>query len=160
MKKLNFLQMLSISMTLFAMFFGAGNMIFPPAMGQQAGANFFWALLGFIVTDAGIAILGITAVVLVGDSMKDLGNIVHQRFAKFLAILVYLPIGPLFALPRTGTVSFELAVMPFVNGEHAFAYSLLFTAVFFGITYFLSSNPKKIVDIVGKMLTPDRKSVV
>ncbi len=154
MKKLNFLQMLSISMTLFAMFFGAGNMIFPPAMGQQAGTNFFWALLGFIVTDAGIAILGITAVVLTGDSMKDLGSIVDRRFAKFLAILVYLLIGPLFALPRTGTVSLELAILPFIDSEYALLCSVLFTAVFFGITYFLSSNPKKIVDIVGKMLTP------
>lgn len=154
MKKLNILQMISISMMLFAIFFGAGNMIFPPAMGQLAGENFLPALLGFIVTDAGIAIFGITAIVLIGDSMKDLGALVHKKFAKALPIVVYLLIGPLFALPRTGSVSFELAVLPFTNGENTFLYSLLFTAVFFGVTYFLSSNPKKIVDIVGKMLTP------
>lgn len=154
MKKLSWMQMLSVSLMLFAIFFGAGNMIFPPAMGQQAGENFIPALLGFIVTDAGIAIFGITAIVLIGNSMKDLGGIVHKRFAKLLPIVVYLLIGPLFALPRTGSVSFELAVVPFTDGSNTFLNSILFTAIFFGVTYFLSSNPRKIVDIVGKILTP------
>lgn len=154
MKKLNLTQMVSISLMLFAIFFGAGNMIFPPAMGQLAGENFLPALLGFIVTDAGIAILGITAIVLLGNSMKDLGNLVSEKFAKFLPIIVYLLIGPLFALPRTGSVSFELAVLPFTNGENTMIYSIVFTTIFFVVTYFLSSNPKKIVDIVGKILTP------
>lgn len=154
MKKLSWTQMLSISLMLFAIFFGAGNMIFPPAMGQQAGENFIPALLGFIVTDAGIAILGITAIVLIGNSMKDLGGIVNKKFAKLLPIVVYLLIGPLFALPRTGSVSFELAIVPFVGSENTMLYSILFTIVFFAVTYFLSSNPQKIVNIVGKILTP------
>ena len=66
MGKLNAKQLLSVSLTLFAIFFGAGNMIFPPAMGQLAGTNFIHALAGFLVTDAGIAILGMIGVVLVG----------------------------------------------------------------------------------------------
>lgn len=154
MKKLRFTQILSISMMLFAIFFGAGNMIFPPAMGQAAGSNFLPALAGFIVTDAGIAILGITAIVFVGSSMHDLGNLVSKKFATCLAIGVYLLIGPLFALPRTGSVSFEIALLPYVDKDNSFIFSLLFTGVFFLITYYVSSNPNKIVDIVGKYLTP------
>lgn len=154
MKKLSFRQIISVSMMLFAIFFGAGNMIFPPAMGQLAGTNYLAALAGFILTDAGIAILGVTAVVLVGNSMSDLGNLVSKRFALFLSVCVYLLIGPLFALPRTGSVSFEIAALPYIGSEHVTLFSLCFTAAFFGLTYYLSSNPNKIVDVVGKYLTP------
>ena len=154
MKKLSFSQILSVSLMLFAIFFGAGNMIFPPAMGQLAGSNYLSALFGFILTDAGIAILGITAIVLVGSSMDDLGHLVSKRFALALSIGVYLLIGPLFALPRTGSVSFEISVLPYIDPNQKTLWSFLFTAVFFAVTYYLSSNPNKIVDIVGKILTP------
>ena len=69
MEKLKIRQMMSLTLTLFAVFFGAGNMIFPPAMGQKAGENYLPALVGFILTDAGIALLGIVAVVLVGTKL-------------------------------------------------------------------------------------------
>lgn len=154
-KKLNWKQMLSISLMLFAIFFGAGNMIFPPALGQASGSNMLAALLGFIVTDAGIAILGIAAVVLAGNSITDLASLVSKRFGYLLPLIVYLLIGPLFALPRTGSVSFELMVQPFLPQNTSLRIAcLLFTAVFFGLTFYLSSNPKKIVTIVGKILTP------
>ena len=123
-------------------------------MGQLAGTNYFSALLGFIITDAGIAILGITAIVLVGSTMDDLGSLISKKFAIFLSVGVYLLIGPLFALPRTGSVSFEISVLPYINPDQKMLWSLLFTGVFFLITYYLSSNPNRIVDIVGKALTP------
>lgn len=153
MKKLSFKQILSISVMLFAMFFGAGNMIFPASMGQLAGTNYFSALMGFILTDAGIAILGIAAVVFVGNSMNDLASLVSKKFAVFFGILVYLLIGPLFALPRTGSVSFEIMIYPYLDGN-VFLPSIIFTLIFFGITYYLSSNPSKIVDIISNYLTP------
>lgn len=154
MKKLSTKQILSISMMLFAIFFGAGNMIFPPAMGQLAGTAYISALFGFILADAGIAILGVTAVVFVGNSMSDLGNLISKKFAVALSITVYLLIGPLFALPRTGSVSFSLALSPYLPENLQMGASLIFTALFFLITYILSSNPSKIVDVVGKILTP------
>lgn len=154
MKKLTIKQIFSVSLMLFAIFFGAGNMIFPPAMGQLAGTNYLSALFGFILTDAGIAILGITAVVLVGNSMSDLGNLVSKKFAFFLSIGVYMLIGPLFALPRTGSVSFELTLQPYIGSGNTMIFSVIFTAVFFLITYYLSSNPTKIVNVVGNLLTP------
>lgn len=153
-EKMSISQVISVSLMLFAIFFGAGNMIFPPALGEMAGSNYISAVLGFIVTDAGLAILGIIAVVFVGNQMRDLGGIVNKTFSYLLPIGVYLLIGPLFALPRTGSVSFELAILPFITGTNKFTISVLFTGVFFLVTYWLSSNPNKIVDIVGKMLTP------
>ena len=154
MKKLNTMQIISISMMLFAIFFGAGNMIFPPAMGQLAGNNFPQALMGFILTDVGIAIMGISAIVLIGTSMDDLGNLVSRRFALFFSISIYLLVGPLFALPRTATVSFEISLLPYVAPENRMMASFLFTVIFFALTYHLSSNTNKLVDIVGNYLTP------
>ena len=82
-----------------------GKHDFPPAMGQLAGDNFLAALAGFILTDAGIAILGMIAVVLVGSSMSDLGSLVSKKFALCLSVGIYLLIGPLFAMSRTGSAS-------------------------------------------------------
>ena len=131
MEKLTMRQILSLTLTLFAVFFGAGNMIFPPAMGQLAGENYLQALAGFILTDAGIALLGMIAVVLVGNKIMDLGDLVSRRFSLLLSVMVYLLIGPLFALPRTGSVSYELAVRPYVPQQYAWLVSLAVTAVFF-----------------------------
>ncbi|MDO4599303.1 MAG: branched-chain amino acid transport system II carrier protein [[Ruminococcus] gnavus] len=154
MEKLKIRQILSITLTLFAVFFGAGNMIFPPAMGQQAGENYIQALAGFILTDAGIALLGMIAVVLVGTEVSDLGELVSRRFAVFLSVGIYLLIGPLFGLPRTGSVSFELAVRSYVTDSNVWWVSLIVTGIFFGLTYYLSGNPKKVVNLIGKYLTP------
>ena len=154
MTKLKGKQILSLSLMLFAIFFGAGNMIFPPAMGQQAGENFISGLLGFILTDAGIALLGMIAIVFVGSTIDDLGKLISKKFAVCLSIFIYLLIGPLFAEPRTGSVSFELAVVPYVSESNRWIASLIFTGIFFLLTYYLSSNPKKIVGAVGNILTP------
>ena len=154
MEKLKVKQILSVTLTLFAVFFGAGNMIFPPAMGQLAGTNYVKALAGFILTDAGIALLGMIAVVLVGTEISDLGNLVSRKFAVFLSVVIYLLIGPLFAMPRTGSVSFELAILPHVPEQYVWIASLIVTAIFFFLTYHLSSNPSKVVDVIGRYLTP------
>lgn len=155
-EKLSFSQLLSLSLMLFALFFGAGNMIFPPAMGQLAGTNVWAALAGFIVTDVGLPLLGIAAVVFAGRSLNNMVGRAGKKFGTFFIVLMYLLIGPLFAIPRTGSVSFELAVMPFVSntGISPMVFSVIFTAIFFGSVYILSANPSKIVAIVGKVLTP------
>ncbi|QAT41819.1 branched-chain amino acid transport system II carrier protein [Aminipila luticellarii] len=154
-QKLSFTKLLSLSLMLFAMFFGAGNMIFPPMLGQLSGGNFLQSVAGFVATDAGLSILGIAAVVTVGTKLDDLVGLVGPKFSVFMGVLIYLLIGPLFALPRTGTVSFEMAAVPFIPANApTFLISVFFTAIFFGVTYILSINPSKLVDIVGKVLTP------
>lgn len=153
-EKLGTGKIISISLMLFAMFFGAGNMIFPPMLGYLGGENFFQGTLGFVVTDAGLSILGIAAIVLVGTKLDDLANLVGPRFSVFVGMTIYLLIGPLFALPRTGTVSYEIAAIPFLGENAGIVPSVIFTALFFGITYLLCLNPTRIVDIVGKVLTP------
>ena len=153
MKKLSLSQIAGLSCMIFAIFFGAGNMIFPPAMAQLAGSSTPIALLGFVLSDVGIAVAGVMAVVIAGTSMNELSSRVSKKFSLFLSFAVYLCIGPLFALPRCGSVSFEIGLLPYINNQ-PMLFSVLFTAVFFGLTFLLSIRPGKIVDIVGKVLTP------
>ncbi len=154
-EKMSFSQLLSLALMLFALFFGAGNMIFPPAMGQSAGTNVWPALAGFIFTDVGLPLLAITAVVFAGRSLDNMVNRAGKKFGAFFIVLMYLLIGPFFAIPRTGSVSFELVVTPFLStGVNPIIFSVIFTGIFFGTVFALSSNPSRIVAIVGKVLTP------
>ena len=120
-------QIVYASFMLFSIFFGAGNMIFPPSLGQQAGTQAPLALLGFSLTDAGLAALGIIAVVKAGNNMDDLVGRAGRRFGILLSMSIYMLIGPLFAIPRTGAVSFEVGIVPFLpEGSTRFVPILLY----------------------------------
>ncbi len=154
-QKLGFMEILPIGLMLFASFFGAGNLIFPPALGQQAGVNFLSAAAGFCTTGVGIPLLGIIAIGLLRASNPEaLALPVHPTFAKTLIVVTVLTIGPFFAIPRTAAVSFDVGVLPFISAENYDISLALYSLFFFAVTYFLSVNPSKIVDWVGKVLTP------
>ena len=145
----------AIGLMLFALFFGAGNLIFPAAMGQSAGVNIGWALLGFCITGVGLPLLGVIAVAFSGTrDAQSLASRVHPVYGVIYTVMSYLAIGPCFAVPRTGTVSFEIAVRPFLSAETAGVALPIFLAVFFGIVYWFASSPSKLVDRIGKVLTP------
>ena len=100
-------QSLFVGVTLFSMFFGAGNLILPPLLGVQAGNDVVPALLGFLVAGVGLPVLGIVAVALSG-TLRDLASRVHPAFARVFVALVYLAIGPCLAIPRTASTAFEM----------------------------------------------------
>ncbi|MEH6949452.1 branched-chain amino acid transport system II carrier protein [Bacillus sp. JJ634] len=144
-----------VGLMLFALFFGAGNLIFPAALGQSAGENMWLANAGFLVTGAGLPLLGILALGVSGkDDLQSLASRTHPMFGLLFTVVLYLSIGPLFAIPRTGTVSFEIAIRPFLGEEISFVPLLIFTIIFFALTCYISINPSKMVDIIGKWLTP------
>lgn len=154
-QKLSAAQIIYAACMLFSIFFGAGNMIFPPMLGQQAGTQAPLALAGFIATDAGLAILGILAVVKTGNSMNDLMGKAGKKIGVALTMAVYLLLGPLFAIPRTGSVSFEIGVVSFLpEGMSRFVPMLIYTAVFSLLTFLFSLKPTKMIDIVGKVMSP------
>ena len=154
-KKLPFSSYLVIGVMLFALFFGAGNLIFPASLGQNAGTNLWIATIGFLITGIGLPFLGTLAMGFSGSkNLQELSSRVHPTFAIIFTSLLYLTIGPFFALPRTGAVSYEIGIMPFVNSDYTQIGLFLFTGAFFGLTLWLSLNPSKIVDNVGKYLSP------
>ena len=145
---------LAIGMMLFALFFGAGNLIFPAALGQQAGSNVGWALLGFVLTGVGLPLLGVAAM---GYSsckdVEELASRVHPIYGLLYTISLYLSIGPMFATPRTGTVAYEIAIKPFTEGL-SMNMEPIFLALFFGVSLWLSISPHKLVNRIGNILTP------
>lgn len=144
---------------LFALFFGAGNLIFPAYMGQQAGENIFTAMLGFLMTGAGLPLLGVVAVAYSNSrDLQQMATPVSKWYAIIFTVSLYLAIGPLFAAPRTATVSFEIGIVPFLGeniDENVKSTALrIFCLFFFGCAYWLSISPGKLVDRIGKILTP------
>ncbi len=145
----------AIGLMLFALFFGAGNLIFPSSMGQAAGSNYAWAFLGFCVTGVGMPLLGIMAIGYSGSAnLQEAAGRAHPLYGLFYTIVVYLSIGPCFAIPRTGTVAFEIGVRPFLGTLDAGISQVVFLVVFFLVSFWLSAKPSMIVDRIGKVLTP------
>jgi len=154
-KKLSFKAYGIVGLMLFALFFGAGNLIFPALLGQQAGSNVWPAALGFLVTGVGLPFLGILAMGFSGSkNLQELAGRVNPIYAVIFTSALYLTIGPFFAIPRTATVSFEVGIAaPFMNGNTTVAL-WIYSAIFFGVTLLFCLKPAKIVDNVGKILTP------
>lgn len=148
-------RFIPIGLMLFALFFGAGNLIFPASMGQAAGTDVWWALLGFCITGVGLPLLTVMAVGYSGlPGVREIGNRVHPWFGVFYSTVCILAIGPCFAVPRTGTVSWEIAIVPFLEPSQLEVGMPIFLAVFLGIAGWLAASPSKLVDRVGKILTP------
>ena len=155
-KKLTIHQKLLVTGTLFGMFFGAGNLIFPVHLGQMAGQNTLPAMIGFIITAVGIPIFGVAAIGIThSDGLQTLSGKVGKGYGIFFTCLLYLTIGPLFAIPRCATVSFTTGVAPLL-GENApeWLYLLAFSAVFFAFVLFFSLRPGKITVWIGKIINP------
>ena len=136
--------------TLFAVFFGAGNLIFPPFLGREAGHDWMKGFLCFVTADAGLAIITVLATVRSSGTMEQMLEPLGKIQARLLSLILMLCIGPLVAIPRTGATTYELAVHPLIPGIPAWAFSLLF----FGTVALLTIRPASVVDIIGRFLTP------
>jgi LIVCS family branched-chain amino acid:cation transporter len=119
-------DVLVVGVALFAMFFGAGNLIFPPYMGLLAGTDWKWALLGFLITGIGLPLLGIVAAARAGGTVDDMGRRVGPWFGRLLGIVIILAIGPLLAIPRTCATAFELGIRPSMPGFSTVLFSVIF----------------------------------
>lgn len=154
-EKLSIQQNLLIGSLLFGLFFGAGNLIFPVQMGQAAGSNILLATIGFLITGVGLPMLGIVASALSeSESLYHMAKPVSSRYSVLFTCLLYLTIGPLFAIPRTATVAFEVGIHPFISEEHLKLGLFIFSLLFFTLTLYFSHRPGRILDWVGKYLTP------
>ena len=155
-KKLTFKQKTLVAGTLFGMFFGAGNLIFPVHLGQLAGSNIWPAIIGFIITAVGIPIFGVAAIGIThSDGLQALSSKVGKGYGIFFTCLLYLTIGPLFAIPRCATVSFTTGVTPMLgDGSKEWLALLIFSAIFFAFVLFFSLRPGKITLWIGKIINP------
>ncbi len=146
-------EILVLGFALFSMFFGAGNLLFPPSVGVSVGQSWLQAGLGFFLTGIGLPLLGILAFTKVGN-LDEFANKVSEKFNVLYSTILILVIGPLFAIPRTGSTTFEMGVLPMLPGFNPTILAVLTAALFFGLTLFLVLNESSITDILGKFLTP------
>ncbi|MGL4712964.1 MAG: branched-chain amino acid transport system II carrier protein [Shewanella sp.] len=159
-KQMSIGDTLGLGFMTFAFFLGAGNLIFPPFAGMLAGENMPLAMLGFLITAVGLPLVGLIAVA------KAQGKVMAMLpvfAATTLAVAIYIIIGPAFAAPRTGLVAYEIGAKPFIDDTTVTFLlgslelnltQLLYTLGFFAVTMLLALFPGKLLDSVGKVLTP------
>ena len=155
-KKLTVKEYVYVASMLFGLFFGAGNLIVPTAVGQLAGRNMWSAILGLLITGVGLPLLGVAALGLSrSDGLFSLSSKENRPYAYFFTCALYLTIGPYFAIPRCATVSFTVGLEQILpqNGNMKL-YLLLFTLAFFIAALLFSLRPGKILTWVGKILNP------
>ena len=150
-QKGSFKDVIVFGFALFAMFFGAGNLIFPPYLGIITGPEWLTAFGGFTFADAGLALLAVMATAKYDGNVIALFRRAGGKLAIVLGCADILCIGPFLAIPRTGATTYEMGIMPLLGNTIPIA---VFAAIFFIITYILTIKPSKVVDIVGRVLTP------
>jgi len=152
MKTFSPANILALGFMTFALFLGAGNIIFPPSAGLQAGENLWPTAMGFLLTAVGLPLLTLVALARVGGGIQELTAPLGRLPGLILAILVYLAIGPLFATPRTATVSYEIGIVSLVGDswQALLGYSL----IYFVIVLALALKPGRLIDNIGKIITP------
>ena len=146
-------QSIAVGITLFSMFFGAGNLILPPMLALQAGTSTVPAMIGFLVAGIGLPILGIVAVALVGTA-RELADRVHPLFSSIFVAAIYLAIGPCLAIPRTSSTAFEMLVPLFPQGAPIGTIRLVFSIVFFAVAYALAMHPGALTKLLGRITGP------
>lgn len=166
-QRLSTADTIGLGLMTFAFFLGAGNIIFPPLEGQMAGHNVLYAMGGFLLTAVGLPLLSIIAVARAGGGLPSMTHDLPKGTGTFAAVLLFIIIGPAFAAPRTGLVAFEMAVKPLLVSSGSYSdtpvtlgsltldgLQMLVTALFFAVTLMLAWSRGKLIDSIGKFLTP------
>ena len=153
MKKLTRKQFWIVGLMLFSLFFGAGNLIFPPMLGKLAGTSMYLSMFAFGITAVVLPVLGVIAVAK-SNGLSAMCRKVSPWFATLFTLVIYLAVGPLMGIPRAATVPYEIGLAPNIPPESQGWSLFLFSCVFFALTYWLSLNPARIADRIGKILSP------
>lgn len=143
-------DLIVVGFALFSMFLGAGNLIFPPYLGLHAGSDWLPALIGFVLTGVGLPLMTVYATLRSGGTIMTLARYTGRPFGRLLGLIVVLSIGPMFAIPRTAATTFEVGVHTIIPSLPIQASSI----IFFALVWLLTINRSKVVDRLGKFLTP------
>lgn len=146
----NIKDIMVVGFALFAMFFGAGNLIFPPFLGLVSGSSWLTGFAGFVLADVGLALLAILAAARCNGEVSKVLSRSGKNLSVILGCAIMICLGPLLAIPRTAATTFEMGIMPLFEGFNP----VIFSIIFFILTLMLTIKPSKVVDIIGSFLTP------
>lgn len=149
MKKNN-KDIIIIGFALFAMFFGAGNLIFPPFLGHAIGSKFAIGIIGFICTGVGLPLLAILSTTKGDGTFETMASKIGHKFAVVFATLLFIAIGPMLAIPRTAATTYELTINPILPNINAVTWMV----IYFAINLIFVLKESSIIDTIGKYLTP------
>jgi LIVCS family branched-chain amino acid:cation transporter len=145
-------DIIALGFMTFALFIGAGNIIFPPIVAQQAGEHVWLAAFGFLITAVGLPVITIMALSRMQGSIEIISSPLGRFFSLLLTIVCYLSVGPLFATPRTATVSYEIGFAPYFGTSNSSL--LIYSVIYFTLVTVISLYPNKLLDTVGHVLAP------
>ncbi|QTL40522.1 branched-chain amino acid transport system II carrier protein [Xenorhabdus budapestensis] len=145
-------DILALGFMTFALFVGAGNIIFPPMVGLQAGENVWIAAAGFLITAVGLPVITVIALAKAGGGIETLSSPIGKTAGLILATVCYLAVGPLFATPRTATVSFEVGIAP-LTGDGKLPL-FIYSVVYFLLVIVIALYPGRLLDNIGRILAP------
>lgn len=146
----NIKDVMVVGFALFAMFFGAGNLIFPPFLGLVSGSSWLTGFAGFVLADVGLALLAILAAAKCNGEVSKILSRSGKKLSVILGCAIMICLGPLLAIPRTAATTFEMGIMPLFQSFNP----VIFSIIFFALTLILTIKPSKVVDIIGSFLTP------
>ncbi|MRI34964.1 branched-chain amino acid transport system II carrier protein [Endozoicomonas sp. OPT23] len=152
-QRLSLQNIIGMGFMVFAMFLGAGNLIFPPMAGQLAGVEVWQAAAGFLLTGVGLPLLGIIVIAKVGGGFNEITRELPRSLVIFIGSFIFIIIGPVYAVPRTGMVAYEIGFSPFIHSSDSIS-RLGYSLVFFGLSWYLSLYPGKLLEYIGKIITP------
>ena len=154
-KPLSWKDYLVVASLLFGLFFGAGNLIFPIHLGQLSGANWGMATFGFLVTAVLLPLLAVLAISAShAKGVYDIGKPLGPKFALIFMVLIHLTLGPLFATPRTASISFSVGLAPVLPQKYSKISLLIFSAIFFILAFIIAYKQSTILSSIGKVLNP------
>ncbi|WHP06390.1 branched-chain amino acid transport system II carrier protein [Acinetobacter corruptisaponis] len=145
-------DIIALGFMTFALFIGAGNIIFPPIVAQQAGEHVWLAAFGFLITAVGLPVMTIMALSRMQGSIEVISSPLGRFASLLLTIVCYLSVGPLFATPRTATVSYEIGFAPYFGTSSSSL--LIYSVIYFAFVAAVSLYPNKLLDTVGHVLAP------
>ncbi|MGL5414451.1 MAG: branched-chain amino acid transport system II carrier protein [Clostridium sp.] len=141
---------LIVGFALFAMFFGAGNLIFPPFLGHAVGKDFLFAIIGFTLTGVGLPLLAIIACNKGDGTFKSMASKISPKFAIIFTTILFIAIGPMLGIPRTAATTYELTISPLIPNMPP----LVWMIIYFSINLYFVFSKSSIIDTIGKFLTP------
>lgn len=153
MKTLSKSQFFTVALTLFSLFFGAGNFIFPPTVGANSGENFFTAIMFFNLAAVAIPVLGVAAVAKAG-SLRVLAGRADVYTGLIFTSAAYIALGPLLAIPRAGSMPFDISIAPFLPEQIRFEVLVCYAILYFILNAYLCLSQTRLLAIIGRYLTP------